>query len=65
MDHPSIPPATPAVRTAVEALSAFGGGLNQREARKLLAMWFGYRNLSEDERAAVVAHFPRVCGDAR
>lgn len=52
------------VRTAVEALAAFGGsGLGYHEARALLPMWQHNPELTVGERRAVLARFPRACHD--
>ena len=51
------------VRTAVEALDSFGGNLTYREARALLPRWQGAAELTEFERRAVLARFPKDCPD--
>lgn len=57
--------ASEIVRAAVGALAAFGGELTFGEARQLLPLWRYFRDLTEAECTAVLARFPRVCGDAR
>jgi hypothetical protein len=55
--------SNPVVRQAVEALSAFGGDLSYGQAQRLLPAWRFYSELTDRERTAVLARFPRACAD--
>lgn len=52
----------PIVARAVEALSAFGGGLDRERAGRLLKMWEHAPELSLRETAAVLRRFPLAAG---
>lgn len=47
----------PIIRTAVDALGAFGAALSARQAAVLLPMWCHFDQLTEREARAVVAWF--------
>jgi hypothetical protein len=52
------------VQTAIDALRAFGGrDLTYGQARDLLPKWCQGGDLTEGERRAVLARFPRECPD--
>jgi hypothetical protein len=56
-DHAAVPASDPAVTAAVNALRAFGDDIDRDTAEQLLIMWRHTPELTDRERAAVLAQF--------